>query len=60
MTEELKRCPFCGGQPRMRIDSWVDGSATPRREYSLRCECGIDLGIYTKQEPLIAQWNKRT
>ena len=54
---ELKRCPFCGGEAKLRIDHY------PRTVYSVECsneDCFIgQLGVYRKKEEAIKVWNTR-
>lgn len=50
MRDELKRCPFCGGEAE------VDGF--PLRY--VRCkECGAETGAFDSEEEAIKAWNKR-
>lgn len=53
--EELKKCPFCGGEAKLgiieyRYENTVECS---------QCNCLLD-NIYTSKEQAIQAWNKRT
>lgn len=59
MTEELKKCPFCGGKATLNAGS--------DRNYSLvKCrDCGAESGMvkvsaeYCADERAIEAWNRR-
>lgn len=52
MTDELKRCPFCGGEAEMR-----EGSST--RPY-VRCKvCGCRTGSSKYRSAVKSAWNVR-
>lgn len=53
MTEELKPCPFCGGNP--DVYSWNGGGVV-----WVRCRsCGIDYKAYANADEAIEAWNTR-
>ena len=53
MTNELKPCPFCGGE----AETNVYGATG---EWAVKCPCGAEMNIrvYTEEEA-IAAWNTR-
>ncbi len=53
MTEELKPCPFCGGNASMRL--YYKGL------YGVRCDsCDSRVGqVFKTREDAIAAWNRR-
>lgn len=55
MSDELKRCPFCGGEASMQR---FNVSTTPGR---IICQCGIELRAVKGQsvEDIVEQWNDR-
>lgn len=55
MSDELKRCPFCGGEASMQR---FNVSTTPGR---IICQCGIELRAVKGQsvEDIVEQWNTR-
>jgi Lar family restriction alleviation protein len=51
--EELKPCPFCGGE---KISTLVLHGA----ERKLRCnECGAQTAVFTDEKAMIDSWNRR-
>lgn len=53
MSEELKPCPFCGGEA--EITKWHEGYFVECREQS----CGGTIGAYKTEEETIEAWNTR-
>lgn len=55
MVDELKPCPFCGGDASMQR---FNASTTPAR---IICKCGIELRAVRWQsvESIVEQWNTR-
>ena len=54
MRDELKPCPFCGGEA--EITKWHEG-------YFAECKkqhCGGTIGAYKTEEEAIEAWNKRS
>ena len=54
MTEELKPCPFCGGEAKTSHDNWVGCT---------KCDAGMDLGHFVvdgKATEATRLWNTRT
>ena len=50
--QELKRCPFCGGEAETYpyyFNEWYIGCR----------ECSCDLGVFDTKEEAIEAWNKR-
>ena len=56
MTEKLKPCPFCGGEPFM-VDAEIDG----RVYYIVKCgTCHCTSGVMQMSRPAAAEaWNRR-
>ena len=53
MSDELKPCPFCGGEA--EITKWHEG-------YFVECKahhCGGTIGAYKTEEETIEAWNTR-
>lgn len=57
-TEELKRCPFCGGYASLISEYDVESD---QGFYYVYCtKCGVEQGYYSKtQEEAIEKWNRR-
>ena len=44
MTEELKPCPFCGGEAKFKIDSYFNTSTCAGFKFYIKCsKCDVDL-----------------
>lgn len=70
MTDELKPCPFCGGEPKIvkrdvepQGDSWYGKKV----ETFVLCDCGACLfdggfheGFYDAETRAVEAWNHRT
>ena len=59
--EELRRCPFCGHEPTIRIFKGKDGW---RDRYAVICRydeggCGAESGLYHYEAEAIEAWNRR-
>lgn len=57
----LKPCPFCGGEPTIRIFRGKDGW---RDRYAVLCRydeggCGAESGLYHYEDEAIEAWNRR-
>ena len=52
--EELKRCPFCGGEAVIR-----HGMISDDNIYMECVECGSCSGIFHTEAEAIAAWNRR-
>ena len=56
MSEQLKPCPFCGGEPVTMHDPGVDGTIV-----CLGCGIGFDrLGASCQIDRQVKLWNTRT
>ena len=53
MSEELKTCPFCGGEA--EITKWHEGYFVECREQ----RCGGTIGAYKTEAGAIGAWNTR-
>ena len=51
--DELKPCPFCGGDATLWREGGVD------RPYHILCGCGGRVGWFETREEAIAAWNRR-
>jgi len=63
-SEELKPCPFCGGEAALRIIRYgtAGRSLVSVMGYEIMCEqCSVSNieGEYSNQEDAISAWNKR-
>ena len=62
MTDELKKCPFCGGKAMLL--KWDEYMATDNvfQSFAVRCrECGAFIDSWKKTEEEAARaWNRRT
>lgn len=67
--DELKRCPFCGGQAELDFAStsftYTDVFGKARESgffYTAKCRdrvCGCKIGIYEEPQMAIEAWNRR-
>jgi Lar family restriction alleviation protein len=58
MNNELKPCPFCGGEARLRPER-----LGIEKEWRVECECWNSCGAATSflgKTEAIAAWNRRT
>lgn len=55
MSEELKPCPFCGGEAATK--STIYGYGERYEAYCTKCYIGLDL--FESEEDAIKAWNKR-
>lgn len=58
----LKPCPFCGGEPTIRIFRGKDGW---RDRYAVLCRydeggCGAESGLFHYEAEAVEMWNMRT
>ncbi|HHR6217449.1 TPA: Lar family restriction alleviation protein [Providencia alcalifaciens] len=52
---ELKKCPFCGGEA--YIQDW---SMMERSRYKVACnQCDVETPIYETEHEAIEAWNRR-
>jgi len=63
MTDELKSCPFCGGEAEHKMYLWGNHSETGEPIwcyyiFCIRCDSMTDNIFRTKQEAIEA-WNRR-
>ena len=70
---DLKRCPFCGGNPRTEVEVAQKGDEEDYIDFSIRCvECGVAkttrltirgfvnfMDVYKAEEQVTWAWNKR-
>ena len=73
MSEELKRCPFCGELPRTEVEVTKMGGGEDHVDFSVHCtNCGTEKTVILKivdyanffdvekaQEQVIQAWNQR-
>ena len=59
MPNELKPCPFCGGEAEMQVTKHIPSGF----DYTPRCKntscCGRSTKKYTVRETAVAMWNRR-
>ena len=56
MADELKPCPFCGGEASIRIHDYYDGV----RLFMPKCKCGAGIvAVFRTEEEAVAAWNTR-
>ncbi len=62
MSEELKRCPFCGGLGGVWFDpGGIRDSEGKRWAYTVSCSrCCASTGVCWSREMAIEAWNRRT
>lgn len=54
--EELKPCPFCGGDVSIKIHDFSNGT----RLYTPKCKCGAGIvRVFDTEAEAIAAWNTR-
>lgn len=58
---ELKPCPFCGGEPTLRIFKGKDGW---RDRFAVLCRydeggCGAESGLFHYEAEAVEMWNRR-
>ena len=63
--EELKPCPVCGGEPKLRVYNTYIASFTRVYKYYVECSKQSDhskqdnpIGFLSKEEAIVA-WNRR-
>ena len=73
MSEELKRCPFCGELPRTEVEVTKMGGGEDHVDFAIHCtNCGtpktvrlrimaslIFFDVEKAQEQVIQAWNRR-
>ena len=63
MSEELKPCPFCGGEARVYRYQYGEGTGRLVKKYVVECvKCRMELPIRLCSEheaEAIATWNRR-
>ena len=62
MTDELKPCPFCGGEAKIKCGEIVNRYNTAvYRHYHVECmSCGVDTRNFDTDDEAIEAWNRRT
>lgn len=61
MSEELKRCPFCGGQAvlhKAAIESFMLGRTIFQEQISC-VTCGVKTEVFDNEEKAVKAWNRR-
>lgn len=59
-NEELKRCPFCGGEAHKRIAFPCDADGLEMNMYIVGCDtCDIEFSWLWDEEVAIELWNTR-
>lgn len=56
MSEELKPCPFCGGEAAMR---WFQDEQHPDIIFVVDCSARCGANTWTTEDNAIAAWNRR-
>lgn len=61
MTDELKPCPFCGGDAKIKCGEIVNRYNTAvYRHYHVECmSCGVDTRYFDTEADAIEAWNLR-
>lgn len=62
MIQELKLCPFCGGEAKIEN---VDSYKHPGERWWVLCDCGVIFssglnGSYQSEEEAFTAWNQRS
>jgi len=53
--EEMKPCPFCGGEAGITWDKWKDDELY----CCVECDCGVSTGVYETADEAVEMWNRR-
>ena len=53
--EEIKPCPFCGGEAGITWDKWKDDEMY----CCVECDCGVSTGVYETVDEAVEHWNRR-
>ena len=59
MSNELKACPFCGGEA---FETYLYGDCGRNDDYGIECrneKCNADVGWFSNSEDAIDAWNTR-
>lgn len=58
---ELKPCPFCGGEARLRaFRTYIQSKHRMGEKYYIECcECGLNAPNFINKEEAIEAWNRR-
>lgn len=59
MKDELKPCPFCGGEGRINTRTFSDADADVGNSYIECIECGVETPWRLTESEAIAAWNRR-
>lgn len=64
MSEELKKCPFCGSDARVEMTGTTIENGEEYDDYTVvctnrECLCFLGVGLFRSKEAAIAAWNKR-
>ena len=55
VMEEIKPCPFCGGEAGITWDKWKNDEMY----CCVECDCGVSTGVYETVDEAVEHWNRR-
>lgn len=64
MSEELKKCPFCGYDTRVEMTGTTIENGEEYDDYTVvctnrECLCFLGVGLFRSKEAAIEAWNRR-